>query len=89
MPSTSSASPGSTCSSPRRGAARTGPDRGAGLTALLGRRESEWCPGPAVFLTGRTAPNREARAGALDARVATSGALLFRSAEEAYEQAAP
>ncbi|MET9897527.1 hypothetical protein [Streptomyces sp. NPDC006446] len=33
-------------------------------------------------------PEPRGRAGALDARVATSGALLFRCAEEAYEQAA-
>lgn len=39
-------------------------------------------------LTGSATPNREARSGALDAWAATSGALLFRRAPEAYEHAA-
>ncbi|MET9407330.1 P-loop NTPase fold protein [Streptomyces sp. NPDC002935] len=65
-----------------------GLDREAGLTDLRGWRESERYQGPAVFFTSRTTPNREARARALGAQVATSGALLFRYAEEAYEQAA-
>jgi hypothetical protein len=67
---------------------RRGPDREVGLADLRGRRESERCPGPAVLSAGRTTPNREARAGALDARGATRGALLFRRAEEALERAA-
>ncbi|MFF3407575.1 P-loop NTPase fold protein [Streptomyces sp. NPDC002742] len=61
-----------------------GLDREAGLTDLGRWRESGRYPGPAVFFTSRTTPNREARAAALDAKVATSGALLFRYAEEAH-----
>jgi CheY-like chemotaxis protein len=65
-----------------------GLDREAGLTDLGRWRESGRYSGPAVFFTSRTTPNREARAAALDAKVATSGALLFRYAEEAYEVSA-
>ncbi|WRZ90914.1 P-loop NTPase fold protein [Streptomyces sp. NBC_01007] len=65
-----------------------GLDREAGLTDLGRWRESGRYRGPAVFFTSRTTPNREARAAALDAKVATSGALLFRYAEEAYEVSA-
>ncbi|MFJ6834623.1 P-loop NTPase fold protein [Streptomyces sp. NPDC091209] len=66
-----------------------GLDREAGLTDLGRWRESGRYSGPAVFFTSRTTPNREARAAALGARVATSGALLFRYTEEAYEVSAP
>ncbi|WP_328553721.1 P-loop NTPase fold protein [Streptomyces sp. NBC_00358] len=65
-----------------------GLDREAGLDDLGRWRESGRYAGPAVFFTSRTTPNREARAAALGARVATSGALLFRYAEEANEPAA-
>ncbi|MET7986355.1 MULTISPECIES: P-loop NTPase fold protein [unclassified Streptomyces] len=61
-----------------------GPDREAGLGDLRRWRESGRYTGPAVFFTSRTTPSLEAGAEALDARVATSGALLFRYAEEAY-----
>ncbi|MGW1065879.1 KAP family P-loop NTPase fold protein [Streptomyces aureus] len=62
-----------------------GLDREAGLTDLGRWRQSGRYTGPAVFFTSRTTPSREARAEALDAKVATSGTLLFRYAEEAYE----
>ncbi|MER5880498.1 P-loop NTPase fold protein [Streptomyces sp. NPDC001910] len=64
-----------------------GSDRAAGLTDLAGWRESGLYRGPAVFFTNRVTPNREALARAVDARVATSEALLLRSVQEAYEQA--
>jgi CheY-like chemotaxis protein len=64
-----------------------GRDRDAGITDLQDWHQRKRYKGPAVFFTSRITPNRESRALALNARVATTGPMLFQYVAAALEQA--